>query len=688
MKKLNNKGFTLIEILAIMAILVILLGIAASVYTKIVLDSSKDAFLAEATVQTQGIKQFIESEGVDVENDNTVYYFDCRIGVERTKSPFEEWDGCYVVVTYNESNQKNTYYWTALDLDGWGVELSKQVTELAREDIKHNKIKTISLGNTIGGRDNVVIYKYDEYADGKYDVESRFASNEMTIEEADPCFDFVKLPDGTYEITDYNASCGTDANVPSLIDGKVVSSIGENAFRNKGLTSITIYYGIKELKNGAIQENKSLKEMRVASTVTKIGDYAFYNCGLKKVTFPEGLQEIGDYSFAYNEITEVHFSTTLQKIGFRAFLNNRLKEVEFNSPVSVSGGAFSDNKLSEEAGFIYAYNKDGTPNYSKLIGYGGESKDVVIPQTKNGIQLKIIGSSCFSDALIKSVVIPEGVTEIQSSAFYNNELETVTLPSTLVKISSNAFRQNYLTEINIPESVTSIGNGAFSCNCIELNSDESYIYAVGDQSTIVSGASGRNGCKNGVKTTGVLKIPATSPDGTVLKSVKSSAFIGGRFTGIDLPTTSQTPNLTLDPNFIVHNAPGTTVEAEGNGFIYGYTDGKREYDRIIAYMGKRPPKDDGIYEFPATKNGFNLKHIDMSLTWSSAKKIIIPETVTKIRDNAFNKTNNANAKLVEIKNLSPTKFDWYELTGSNKENVGKFTNGQTVRHQSGDILIS
>lgn len=687
-KKLNNKGFTLIEILAIMAILVILLGIAASVYTKIILDSSKDAFLAEATAQTQGIKQFIESEGVDVENDNTVYYFDCRIGVEKTKSPFEDWEGCYVVVTYNEESEKNTYYWTALDLDGWGVRLSKQVTELDREDVTRNKLKAISLGTTIGGRDHVVIYKYDEYADGRYDVENRFASNEMTEEEADPCFDFKKLDDDTYEIIDYNISCGTDVNVPSLIDGKVVSSIGENAFHSKGITSVTIYYGIKEIKNGAFQENSSLKEMRVSSTVTKIGDHAFYKCGLKKVVFPDGLEEIGKYSFANNEISEVHFSSTLKKIGSNAFLNNKLTEVEFNSSVTVSGGAFSNNQLSESAGIIYAYNDDGTADYSKIVGYGGESKNVVIPQTKNGVQLKIIGASAFSNSKLESVVIPEGVIEIQSSAFYDNKLKTITFPSTLKKIYTTAFRKNYLTEINIPSSVTTIGAGAFSNNCLPLNSPSSFIYAVGDESTIVSGASGRSsGCPSGITAKGKLIIPATSPNGTVLKTVKSSAFIDGRYTGIELPTPSQTPNLTLESNFIKFNSPGKAVEAEGGGFIYGYTNGVRDYERVIAYMGLTPPNDDGVYNFPATKNGYNLKKIDMVLTWASAKKIIIPATVTTIKSGAFNKTNNANADLVEIQNLSSTEFDWYELTGSKKSNPGKFNKG-TVKHQSGNITIS
>ena len=62
MKKLNNKGFSLAELLAVMAILIILLGIAIASYTRVILDASKDAFIAEANTHAKGIKQFIESE--------------------------------------------------------------------------------------------------------------------------------------------------------------------------------------------------------------------------------------------------------------------------------------------------------------------------------------------------------------------------------------------------------------------------------------------------------------------------------------------------------------------------------------------------------------------------------------------------------------------------------------------------
>ena len=168
-------------------------------------------------------------------------------------------------------------------------------------------------------------------------------------------------------------------------------------------------------------------------------------------------------------------------------------------------------------------------------------------------------------------------------------------------------------------------------------------------------------------------------------SIKSSAFIGGRYTDIEIPSKSAAPELTLSSNFIVHNSPGTNITKD-NGFIYAVENGEVIKSKIIAYMGKRPPASDGVYEFPAKKDDIALTEIAMTLKWAGAKKIIIPSTVTSIAKSAFDKTNNANQNLTVILNKTGREFDWYELTGSTKTNPGKFVTG-LVLHQSGNIEI-
>jgi hypothetical protein len=92
-------------------------------------------------------------------------------------------------------------------------------------------------------------------------------------------------------------------------------------------------------------------------------------------------------------------------------------------------------------------------------------KNSVIPSDGS---VKIIGQNAFRRVTeISSLVIPEGVTHIETLAFYGcHGLESVSLPGTLLSVGELAFSGcNKLEELEIPESVTFIGRDAFSgCN--------------------------------------------------------------------------------------------------------------------------------------------------------------------------------------------------------------------------------
>jgi hypothetical protein len=74
---------------------------------------------------------------------------------------------------------------------------------------------------------------------------------------------------------------------------------------------------------------------------------------------------------------------------------------------------------------------------------------------------------------LRSVTIPEGVTDIGDSTFFNcTALTDIALPSTIRRIRSRAFSSSSLTNITIPDSVKNIDfgvyNNAFS-DCSKLN---------------------------------------------------------------------------------------------------------------------------------------------------------------------------------------------------------------------------
>lgn len=268
MKKINNKGFSLIELLAVVLILGILMTISIAAYSSIIDGSRKDAYLDIVRLQAKAVSNLINGGDYYAEDLNTVYYFDYRLvhDEDTSKSPYAEWDSAYIAVVFD--GNKYTYYWTGIDKAGWRIDLKKNVEKLGRKDVYNNKGSKIVPGNSIGARDNVVIYNKDG------DETERTVSNDVSLSEAKKCFK-VEETNGTYSIKDYDTACGKEVDVPSSIDGKIVTIIDENAFRNKGITSVNLYYGITELKNGAFQNN-NITKLKLSSSIHTIGDYAFY----------------------------------------------------------------------------------------------------------------------------------------------------------------------------------------------------------------------------------------------------------------------------------------------------------------------------------------------------------------------------------------------------------------------------
>ena len=674
MKKIlnNKKGFTLVELLAVIVIMAILLRITIPSISSIIYDSRSILYVQDASTYVTAAKQLVTDQTFTIDDYDTTYYIHINNLTDQSKirSPFSEWLDAYVVVTLNEDGTKD-YYWVSCDKAGWKIDL-KEDKLLNQKDVYNGK-KYVNNRQPINGRSKIVIIDKNGYLT---ETTPRLG---ITEDEAKECFSFRNTSDTEAELTYYNKDCGTDVVIPAMIDDRKVTSVYQYTFREMGITSIYLPDTIKTIGEEAFKNN-NIETLHIPSSVEKLDTWAFANNKIKSLSIDEGIKTIGPRAFQYNELTEAVIPNSVTSIGACAYCNNPIPN----------------------ASFLYARNGDSY-DYSKLIGYIGDlsefpDKVFRIPEEVNGVKLKIIGVSAFERMSLTNweVVIPETVTSIWSSAFYASGISKVNLPAGLNMIGNSAFFKNNLTELNIPSTVTRIDNKAFNDNQI-INEEQAWIYkrtASGiDYSTIVSyaGAS-RNDIsipaeKNGVKLksitydalnelnfTGTLKIPIT------VTSIGARAFSRNSVTYVDM-------------------GDGTLTD----GFVYAKNqDGSVDYTNIVGYA-KRYTQNVIIPN--------NVKKIsDSAFYCSYIKRVVLPEglieigaeafrycklgpevtipsTVTKIGDKACYKVINwdaFNASLTKIINKTGRKFDWKAITGGPTEATFEYG---TVENWYGNIEV-
>jgi len=246
----------------------------------------------------------------------------------------------------------------------------------------------------------------------------------------------------------------------------------------------TITSNIGSLKVSATSYTGGSFDIAIPSTVTYnsdlyyvtgIGDYAFYNNLIERVTFGSYITSIGAYAFYGNYLATLTIPASVTSIGEYAFNRGSLSSVTSLSenPATLANQVFNNiNNIhlhipegSEQAyidagwtgfqtvnlrftvdGVVYEITEGGT-NEVTVVDYVGTDDEVIIPErvADNGGVIYL-------------------VTEIGDNAFYENGLTSITIPPSITSIGEGAFLYNNLEDFTIPGSVTSIGENAFIGN--------------------------------------------------------------------------------------------------------------------------------------------------------------------------------------------------------------------------------
>ncbi|MHB1484986.1 MAG: leucine-rich repeat protein [Saccharofermentanales bacterium] len=316
--------------------------------------------------------------------------------------------------------------------------------------------------------------------------------------EATPSNYFTyRIVNNEIEITGLALSI-TTIEIPSILNGLPVTSIGEAAFKSCPLRNVVVPDSVINIGTNAFADTL-LTSISIPKNVTHIGIAPFFDCdyltaitvdvqnisydSLNGVLFtenketivqypkglsgeyilPDGVKFIGNFAFANcKNVTKVVMPDGVQSIGEYSFDYIRyLYSVSIpNSVTSIGNGAFRG------CGELYEMT---IPN--NIISIGQDAfrgcnniHDLVLPDG-----LKFIGSGAFRDChYIRSVVIPESITTIESNVFYSClKLNNVSLPETITAIKSGAFAYTALTNITLPSNITSIADLTFF-SCVYL----------------------------------------------------------------------------------------------------------------------------------------------------------------------------------------------------------------------------
>ncbi len=256
---------------------------------------------------------------------------------------------------------------------------------------------------------------------------------------------------GKIEITGYNwAESKGDIYVPNMIDGYVVSSIGDNAFNAQ--------YDLLDLRMGRAQlYAKKQVGVTLPDSIMSIGDFAFKDANLSYINIPANVQSIGDGAFI--NCTAIQFKVDPNNSNFAtidgALYSKKQKELiatPITKTITIPEGIVSIRNYAFYTSAIeFRMRADGDLRVPYTLS-------VSLPST-----LKSIGDYAFSGRGVcaDGNLLPSNLTSIGVSAFEDCELGNVLIPATVSSIGQRAFAN--IQHATVWDVITIPSNSQLTC---------------------------------------------------------------------------------------------------------------------------------------------------------------------------------------------------------------------------------
>ena len=443
-------------------------------------------------------------------------------------------------------------------------------------------------------------------------------------------------------------SLSGDITIPSSVsyEGQnySVTSIGNRAFADCRLTTVTIPNSVTSIRNEAFHGCKALWSVTIPNSVTSIGSDAFHYCSaLTSVTIPNSVTSIGSRAF-YSCYALSHIrcdATTPPTLDSYVFDQTDLQLVFVPAGTATAyANAWGNNYTYIDSETEVTVHVETADQLTAAIVAQGATPASVTKLTVTGIlseasfntiksnmpRLHYLDLSGISNTTLPeealsqkqsllSVVLPNGLTEIPYMAFAGCRLTTVTIPNSVTSIGEGAFSGcTSLGFVTIPNSVTNIGESAFSGTSLGFVTIPNSVTSIGE--------SAFHGCKALWSVTIPNSVTSIGEHAFYHCSALTSVTIGNSVTSIGGWTFSYCTSLTSVTigNSVTSIGSDAFVNCTALSSVY-YTGSVADWCQI---------KFDNHSSNPLS-NGVNF-YINNTLITTD---LAIPDEITEIKDYAF-----------------------------------------------------